>query len=298
MPSLEILPPESRKDAASQTPPHCCGAAQGGAWSFDRITDRFKSISWDVAFLADPSLRLPQFGIPDEAKKTKHPIRLLRYWFMHHFIHNEFLLKRRTVSVCEIGVDSGQMLQFMQAAVRGRKTVPEWSNWVAVDVELKKQALTACGYKELIQGDLESPDFTLPQQYDVVILLHVLEHLREPEKVFEHLVEHLVEGGVLIGGFPCHPHFLVPYREKHLRKHTRKGGHVSAFSPKRVKAMAQKSGLRVEFLSGAFLLRHKGLFLENFAWWARFNLLFGALFPAWPGEIYWMVRKEGASRNR
>jgi len=55
--------------------------------------------------------------------------------------------------------------------------------------------------------------------------------------------------------------------------------------------MAKESGLRLEFMSGAFFVRSKGSPLENSALWARFNLLWGAIFPGWPGEIYWLMRK-------
>ena len=257
------------------------------------LTSRFRHLGWDVGILAEPSLHSPQFGISAEAKKTKYPIRLLRYWFMHHLIHNEFLLKQRKVCVCEIGVGSGQMLQFMQAAVRARRTVPEWSNWVAVDVELQTQALKASGYTEFVQVDLENREFILPQKYDVVVLLHVLEHLHEPEAVVGRLTENLADGGIMIGGFPSHPHWFASYWEKPLRSRAQARGHVSVFSPRRVKAMAEANGLVLEFLSGAFLMRHKGLFLENFAWWTRLNLLFGSLVPSWPGEIYWLMRKPG-----
>ena len=40
--------------------------------------------------------------------------------------------------------------------------------------------------------------------------------------------------------------------------------------------MIEESRLKVEFLSSAFFIRHKGLLLENFAWWLRMNLFFGA----------------------
>jgi hypothetical protein len=63
------------------------------------------------------------------------------------------------------------------------------------------------------------------------------------------------------------------------------------FSPRRVRDMAAANGLQVEFLSGAFLMRKKGFFLEDHKWWLRFNVRFGAVFPSWPGEIYWMLRK-------
>jgi hypothetical protein len=55
--------------------------------------------------------------------------------------------------------------------------------------------------------------------------------------------------------------------------------------------MAVNSGLKVDFLSGAFFMRKKGFFLENTQLWMRFNLGFGALFPSWPGETYWVLRK-------
>jgi hypothetical protein len=55
--------------------------------------------------------------------------------------------------------------------------------------------------------------------------------------------------------------------------------------------MAEDCGLKLEFAAGAFFLRSKGSRLENSALWARFNLLWGGLFPGWPGEIYWLMRK-------
>jgi hypothetical protein len=38
-------------------------------------------------------------------------------------------------------------------------------------------------------------------------------------------------------------------------------------------------------------MRSKGSPLENSAAWMRFNLAWGRLFPWWPGEIYWLMRK-------
>jgi len=55
--------------------------------------------------------------------------------------------------------------------------------------------------------------------------------------------------------------------------------------------MAARAGLKLEFVSGAFLMRSKGSPLENSAAWMRFNLAWGGLFPGWPGEIYWIMRK-------
>lgn len=44
-------------------------------------------------------------------------------------------------------------------------------------------------------------------------------------------------------------------------------------------------------MTGAFLVRSSGSPLENSGLWVRLNVLFGALFPGWPGECYWQFRR-------
>ena len=160
-----------------------------------------------------------------------------------------------------------------------------------MDIRFEEEQLAACGYDELIEMNLEDSSRALPRRYDVMVLLHVLEHLHSPELILPDLVAHVVQGGILVGGFPSHPDWSVRLRERRLGRKAKKFGHVTAFSPKRVRDLARQNGLHLEFLSGAFLMRSKGFLLENFAWWLRANLLFGALFPSWPGEIYWLMRK-------
>ena len=87
------------------------------------------------------------------------------------------------------------------------------------------------------------------------------------------------------------PAAFAGIREKQVRKTAGPMGHVSVFSPARVRRMARDAGLVAEFYSGAFFLRSKGSPLENSAPWMRFNLFWGRIFPGWPGEIYWLMRK-------
>ena len=90
------------------------------------------------------------------------------------------------------------------------------------------------------------------------------------------------------------PRVVEGLREAKVRKTAAPMGHVSVFSPTRVRRMARACGLRVEFLSGAFFVRSKGSPLENSALWVRLNVLWGAAFPSWPGELYWLMRKPGS----
>lgn len=252
----------------------------------DRKDMNFSHLDWETRFLkTNQAVRNDSFGIPARVKKVHYPIRLIRYWFMYHFLREASA--RGPVSVCEIGVDTGQMKQFVDSNL----SAPFYSRWQAVDCKVQKEALLSSGYTEFVEADIESPDFRLNDKFDAMILLHVLEHLHEPENVVRKLAPFLNKGGIMIGGFPVTPHWLSAAREKKIRKTARKYGHVSVFSPQRVKAMAEGAGLTVEYMSGAFFMRKQGFFLENYNWWLRFNLFFGAIFPGWPGEVYWVFRK-------
>lgn len=252
-----------------------------------------KQLEWDVDFLKNnPAFQNDNYGIPVDARHIHYPIRMVRYWFMYHFLREE-AARKGALDVCEIGVDVGQMLGFLNAAMElGGDKVP-LASWDAVDALIREETLRRVGYNNFYEVDLESPEFKLngDKQYDAMILLHVLEHLFKPEELITKLVPHLKPGGMLIGGFPSMPESMVQSREDSIRATAGKYGHVSVFSPRRVRDMAAVNGLEVEFLSGAFFMRKKGFFLENYKWWLRFNLWFGAMFPGWPGETYWILRK-------
>ena len=249
-------------------------------------------LSWDVTFLKkNPVFQSKDYGIPVELKSINYPIRLVRYWFMYHFLRNQSN-KVAAMDVCEIGVDVGQMLGFIKGAEVNGGAAIHFASWDAVDVLVQKEILLRAGYNQFYEVNLESTDFTLSDiNYDVMILLHVLEHLFEPEVLIKKLIKNLKPGGIMIGGFPSLPKCMAAKREAKIRPTARKYGHVSVFSPERVCKMAADNGLDVELLSGAFFIRKKGFFLENYKWWFKFNIWFGAMFPSWPGETYWVLRK-------
>lgn len=252
-----------------------------------------RQLSWDVDFLKDnPAFQNDNYGIPVYARHINYPIMMARYWFIYHFLREESA-RQGALDVCEIGVDVGQMRSFLNAAMELGADRVELKSWDAVDALIREQILKPLGYDGFYQVDLESPEFALSgaKQYDVMIALHVLEHLFKPEELVSKVVPHLKPGGILIGGFPSTPECFKQSREDKLRQTAGKFGHVSVFSPQRVREMAAANGLEVEFLSGAFFMRKRGFFLENSKWWMRFNLWFGAMFPSWPGELYWILRK-------
>jgi SAM-dependent methyltransferase len=154
-------------------------------------------LRWDLAFLADnQTVRSKRFGIPREAKSVRYPIRLLRYWFGYHLLREEAERRSRALDVAEIGVHSGQMLEFVRS---GPAEVP-LRKWTAVDAVMLWEKLRKAGYDDFFEANLENPSFALPVDYDVAVLLHILEHLFEPEVALQKVARQIRPGGALNGG--------------------------------------------------------------------------------------------------
>jgi SAM-dependent methyltransferase len=224
-----------------------------------------------------------------KAKSVRYPIRLLRYWFAYHLLRIESARRAAPIDLVEIGVHKAQFLQF----VRSAPVHPNVGQWTVVDAVIHTEKFRKVGIKkeDVLEANLESDDFDLPRDYDAAVLLHVLEHLFDPDAALGKIVRRIRSGGVLIGGSPVLPDLLVGFHQKRERKTAQPMGHVSVFSPQRIVRMAEAAGCTVEFISGAFFMRSSGSPLENSASWLRFNLWWGSRFPSWPGEIYWLMRK-------
>jgi 2-polyprenyl-3-methyl-5-hydroxy-6-metoxy-1,4-benzoquinol methylase len=228
------------------------------------------------------------------AGRCRYPVRALRYWFMDHLIKREFAVEHRPLRICEVGVGRGALLEFVTRAYAtsdGARHPPWIASWDAVSRRIEQPTLRALGYGTCIEADIEHTHLQVNECYDVMVLLHVLEHLSEPERAIERLLRFLRPGGIMIGGAPTLPDCLRIHRERQLRTDAAAFGHVSVITPRRVRQAAQALRLSVELLTGAFALRWTGAGVERSRLWLRLNLMFGAIFPAWPGELYWALRK-------
>lgn len=254
----------------------------------------FRALQWRPDALLSPAKKTMK-GIPDAVRSIRYPFRLLRYWFVHELVLDE--MKRRgaePIAVAEIGIDDGQMLAFSQHALAQQRQSRPWSRWNGFDCSPPTSRLKSVGYDELVQVNIEDRDGMAvhpKEKYDVIILLHVIEHLFEPKRALQDIATWLKPGGIIIGGSPGTPEFARAYWERGLRRKAGPGGHVSVISSKLLRRWADELDLQTELLSGAFFMRKKGFALENHHWWLRANLAFGAAFPAWPGELYWAWRK-------
>jgi SAM-dependent methyltransferase len=253
---------------------------------------RFRPLRWP----ADPLARAARAGLPNvpyAVKQGGFPFRLLRYWFVHQLVAAHASQRGVPCSVAEVGVDEGQQLAFASHAA-STSHARWWFRWDAYDCAPRREMLAARGYTDVVtvDVDLAEADAAFAERgYDVVIVCHVLEHLRDPEAAVGRLARLLKPGGVMVGGGPVTPHLVHRLWERRLRRKARPFGHVSVLTPQRLEAMARAAGLEPEFHTGAFFMRRTGSALEAQAWWLRLNLAFGALFPGWPGEIYFAWRR-------
>ncbi len=254
---------------------------------------RLAALGWDIDALGrNPAVRDRTLAVAPKALKRRYPARLFRYWFVHQFLRIELQRIDRGLRVCEVGIDKGQLLHFVRADGTRQDVVPlDIAQWIGVDIHVKHADLAPFGYTRLVETNIEQDVNWLRSDTDVVVLLHVLEHLFHPEPVLLKMAGQLRSGAAIVGGLPSLPAFLAPQRERKIRANPNANGHVSAFSPARIRSMARECGLELEFLSGAFFLRAGGLLLEDYGWWMRFNIAFGACIPDWPGETYWVLRK-------
>ncbi len=249
---------------------------------------------WPAAWATDSYAvvdRLRRTHHPEAADTTRYPLRLLRYWFMRHLIEAHAARLGRRLNVLEIGVHLGQMLTFMEPEEGRPPGIVQ--QWDAVDIDADAGRLRALGYADYIEMDLEGgrrPPLT--RRYDVMIFLHVLEHLRQPEACVRAFLPFLAADGTVIGGAPTMPKLVADAGyEKRLADTARPFGHVSILSPERIELLADDMELDLTFLSGAFLARNSGSAIENSKLWLRANLAFGALFPSLGSEVYFALER-------
>ena len=257
---------------------------------------RFQHVGWPLGEFS-PLNRFSSLSL------RRYPVRFLRYWFARSLLENLHAKLGRPISVLEIGIDRGQMLAFMAGPHIGgdRFARPDWiGRWDGIDVNVDQSTKDRYSYSELMEADVEKPFVVDEQGYDAVLLLHVLEHLFDPEATLRHVSKALRPGGLLIGGSPTMPAWLAAMHEPYLRCKFRKmlddvqvHRHLSVITPSRMARFAEQNEFETELLAGTFLCRWSGLSLEDSEWWARANLLWGAMFPSLGGEIYFSLRRGG-----
>lgn len=238
------------------------------------------------------------------ARQTRFPIRYLRYWFGRLILNELRARLRRPLRVLEVGIDRGQLLGFMGGSRIGESkfALPTAiERWDGLDVQVDPDVVARYSYTDHFVADVAKPFDLGERRYDAVVLLHVLEHLLDPEAAMRRVRQWIAPDGIIVGGSPTMPGAFAGLHQQWLRrKHADKmhdvrlHKHLSVISPNRIRGFAKVEGMAVDLLTGAFFLRSSGSRVENSALWLRANLLWGSLFPALAGEVYFSLRNRAA----
>jgi SAM-dependent methyltransferase len=250
---------------------------------------RFQSLYWPLNILETYG-ELTKDGSPLKHRtiSTRYPLWALRYWWAACAILEEYNRCERSLVVVDLGCERGIVKRFVP--------IQDGIRWIGLDRNVSNPLLIKASYQETYAHDLDKWLCLVDDTADIVVCLHVFEHLPRPEFTMSEVKRILRLGGILLAGSPIKPKIIAKLREKQFRREIasglRKGtNHINAFWPKRWIDLAERQGLDIEFMSGSYLLRWTGFPLENYRWWLRLNQFLDALLPSLGMEFYLQARK-------
>ena len=207
------------------------------------------------------------------------------------------LLDKPHAVIVDMGAGDGQMRRYCIDSMASISVgYPfESQHWTGLDMS-RSQELTRAGYQEIIECDFNR---TLPLKsgsVNLLVCIHVMEHLLCPEFTMAEIARVLAPGGVFCGGSPTAPSIVSYFLHRRLRRKMRNGtvgpnGHINSLCPDDWKRLVRGSGLTLDFLSGSHFMRLSGSILEDSKAWVKCNLFFGGIAPSLGSEVYLLARK-------
>ena len=152
--------------------------------------------------------------------------------------------------VLEIGCASGQHLHHLKEKGSGYTVGVELSPNVAERARQRSIDSIFC-------GNFEDTDFGLvDSSFDLVIVGHVLEHLRDPWQALRRIHRLLAPGGQLVGALPNvrHCSVVLPLLLKGTWKYSQSGimdwTHLRFFSRSTILDLLQTTGFKIDAITG------------------------------------------------
>jgi len=138
-------------------------------------------------------------------------------------------------NILEIGSNTGAFLNYLKT--RGFKAVGLEPNKNAADYAAQKFC------HSLINSDLKSAEFN-DSEFDAAIMLHVIEHLKNPNIELSEIRRILRPGGLLVIETPSFDSLIFKIL-KHRERSIRCKGHLFFFTPETLKKLLIKNGFEI-----------------------------------------------------
>ncbi len=252
-------------------------------------TARLAFLKWNLKPFTGAVIRTPVDKLLEKhLAKARFSVRLLRYWWAAQAIKEEARRRDCPLRIIDYGAGRGWLRRFVGDEID--------ADWIALDWHPERTLLEAAGYDEIHECNFDRELPCAEGKADVVVALHVFEHLPRPAFSLTQIDRALAEGGCFLAATPTMPGLLARWRQRGFRKRLEqgkiaRGGHINCFSPGRWRSLLQDCGLQTDLLTGSHLVRHTGNPLENWLPWIRLNQAWGALFPSLGSEVCLRARK-------
>jgi SAM-dependent methyltransferase len=235
------------------------------------------------------------FGV--EPAERKFRLRLARYQGLAEaiadYVRSTPPAPRERLQLLDIGVGNGRTFRYCEAA-----GVSDQIAFYGLDNSPRRLSSVYGGDRwKLSLADVQEPLPFPAGRFDLVVCEQLLEHVSDPKRVLAEMSRVLVPGGMAIMGVPIFPAPLAYLRRTLVprldRLVGRKSDHLQAFSLKTFRRLVESAPeLSVREARGFRVLSGGPLrFLEDYAWWYRFNRAAGRMLPRYCIEVQLLATK-------
>ncbi|NYZ75475.1 class I SAM-dependent methyltransferase [Candidatus Micrarchaeota archaeon] len=215
----------------------------------------------------------------------------------HHRKRIEYVLKTirsfdvTNPKILDAGCGDGVMTRYL-TSIRGAKITGLDYNELRL-----KRARKLLPAVRFVKGDLLKMPFKT-NSFDVVFLHHVLEHIKEDEKVLREIRRILRSGGYLLLGVPHEGGVIGRLRNNYVQPQIMKStDHVQFYTPESLAAKIRSiKGFeleRIEWIGGVLIPHYKlHMLFVQFKFFEDLFHDFAQKVPAFAGSLYFIVRKK------
>jgi len=226
-----------------------------------------------------------------ELSSCRYRLTLARYASIAEFLARETASARRPLRLLDVACGQGRLILY--GPFPGLE-------FYGIDVSRSSLAeARGRGYAHVVEVNvahrLPFPD----EAFDVIVLSHILEHLREPRNLVAEAFRMLRPGGLLVVGVPICLGWtrllrihLVPllFPAKRPEVLATRFGHVQFFTLPALQTLLEQ--FQMEDIRGfRFFSAGRYLPLENWRWYYRLNRAWGKAFPRLTSEVNVIARK-------
>ncbi len=176
-------------------------------------------------------------------------LRRLKYWAFTRWIRTHFP-KDKPIQTLELGCGQGDFLRSVKNDDRFDARGLDYADApiaYACSLGLKAE-----------KGDIQSKKYD-DESFDLVVALHVMEHVHDPNETFSEIYRILRPGGYAFVVCPCVSHFKVKLAGENW-KYLGPPGHLWYYSPKSLSGLMKKAGFSIKMASCFYHRAHVRVF--------------------------------------